>query len=64
MAKLINCFSYVHDHKEAQEIVIDLDSGTELYSVINELDYNFNDTTGNATILDSSIEDYSVEDSE
>lgn len=24
MSKLINCFSYVHGHKEAQEIVIDL----------------------------------------
>lgn len=24
MSKLINCFSYVHGHKEAQEIVTDL----------------------------------------
>lgn len=24
MSKLIDCFSYVHGHKEAQEIVIDL----------------------------------------
>ena len=24
MSKLINCFSYVHGHKEAQEVVTDL----------------------------------------
>jgi hypothetical protein len=44
-------------------LVIDIDSGTELSHVIDEMDYNFNDTTGSATILDSYINDYTLENS-
>lgn len=50
MAKLINCFSYVHGHKEAQEIVIDLNQmkskkSKDFYIKYNEhQDYIKNDS--------------------
>lgn len=40
MSKLINCFSYVHGHKEAQEIVIDLNSMKSEDSELFYIDYN------------------------
>jgi len=45
------------------DLVIDIDPGTELSSVINEMDYTFSDTTGYAVILDSNIIDYTLESS-
>jgi hypothetical protein len=45
------------------DLIIDMDSGTNLSDIINEMDYNFSDTTGNATIVDSIISDYTVKDS-
>jgi hypothetical protein len=44
-------------------LVIDIDPGTELSSVINEMDYTFSDTTGDAVVLDSYINDYTLENS-
>jgi hypothetical protein len=44
-------------------LVIDIDNETELSSVIDEMDYSFSDTTGNAVILDSYINDYTLENS-
>jgi hypothetical protein len=44
-------------------LVIDIDPGTELSSVINEMDYTFSDTTGDAVVLDSNITDYTLENS-
>lgn len=40
MSKLINCFSYVHGHKEAQEIVIDLNQMKSKKSKDFYIDYN------------------------
>lgn len=44
-------------------LIIDVDSGVELSTIIDEMDYSFTDTTGSATILDSTIDDYIVNDS-
>ena len=44
-------------------LIIDINDGVEVSDIINELDYNFTDTTGNATILDMAIEDYKIKDS-
>lgn len=44
-------------------LIIDMDDDAILSDIINELDYNFTDKTGKATIVDSNLEDYSVEDS-
>jgi len=44
-------------------LIIDMDDDAILSDVINELDYSFSDQTGKATIVDSNLEDYSVEDS-
>ena len=50
MAKLIDCFSYVHGHKEAQEIVVDLNQmiskkSKDFYIKYNpNQDYNKNDS--------------------
>lgn len=40
MAKLINCFSYVHGHKEAQEIVTDLNQMKSSQSEEFYIQYN------------------------
>lgn len=40
MSKLIDCFSYVHGHKEAQEIVIDLNQMRSKKSQDFYIDYN------------------------
>lgn len=45
------------------DLVIDVNDGVEVDDVVNELDYGFTDTTGNATILDMAIEDYKIKDS-
>jgi len=50
MSKLINCFSYVHGHKEAQEIVTDLNQMKSKKSKEFYIKYN-------------SKKDYSNEDS-
>lgn len=44
-------------------LCIVVDEGTVMADVINELDYTFADTTGNADVIDSSIEDFEVTDS-
>jgi hypothetical protein len=44
-------------------LVIDIDSETELSHIIDEMDYSFSDTTGDAVILDSNIIDYTLESS-
>jgi len=40
------------------DLFIDIKSENELSNVINEMDYSFSDTTGDAVILDSNIIDY------
>jgi hypothetical protein len=45
------------------DLIIDIESENELPHVINEMDYSFSDTTGNAVILDSNIIDYTLENS-
>lgn len=40
-----------------------IDEGTEVAEVVDELDSNFSDGTGKATIEDSEIKDYEVIDS-
>ena len=45
------------------KLVMRVDEGTEIEDVVNELDYTFNDTTGNATVEDSTIADYTITNS-
>lgn len=40
-----------------------VDEDVEISAVINELDYNFSDTTTQATIIDTEILDFEVTDS-
>ena len=44
-------------------LVMRVDEGKDISEVVNELEYNFADTTGSATIEDYSITDFEVEDS-
>ena len=45
------------------KLVMLVDEGTEVSEIINELDFNFADTTTKATIEDTTIEDFEVVDS-
>ncbi len=47
----------------AVNLTIKADDDIEISEVINELDYNFSDTTTKATIEDMTIEDFEVVDS-
>ena len=40
-----------------------VDEGKDISEVVNELEYNFADTTGSATVEDYQIRDFEVEDS-
>lgn len=42
---------------------LQVDEGIEISQVVNEMDYEFSDTTGSATVIDSSICDYEIKDS-
>ena len=44
-------------------LVMSVDEGVEISDVVNKLDYQINDTTTTADILDTEIIDYEVEDS-
>ena len=44
-------------------VVMSVDEGVEISEVVNELDYQVNDTTSTADILDTEITDYEVIDS-
>jgi len=44
-------------------LIMQIDEGREISEVVNELEYDFADTTGLATIEDYSIRDFEVEDS-
>ena len=44
-------------------IVMSVDEGVEISDVVNELDYQINDTTTAADILDTEITDFEVVDS-
>ena len=44
-------------------LIMLVDEGQEINEVVNELEYKFADTTGSATIEDSQIVDFEVEDS-
>lgn len=45
------------------KVTMKVDEGTEVAEVIQELDYNMTDQTGHATIEDTEITDYEVQDS-
>lgn len=45
------------------KLTMKVDEGTEVAEVVQELDYNFEDNTGHATIEDTEILDYDVKDS-
>lgn len=45
------------------KLIMLVDEGVEISEIINELDYNFSDTTTKADITDMTIEDYEVIDS-
>ena len=44
-------------------IMMSVDEGVEISDIIDELDYQVNDTTSSADILDAEITDYEVVDS-
>ena len=49
--------------KLQMRIVLSVDEGVEISEVVNELDYQVNDTTTAADILDTEITGYEVVDS-
>ncbi len=49
--------------KLEMRVVISVNDGIEIQQVVNELDYQINDTTTAADILDTEITDYEVLDS-
>ena len=49
--------------KLQMRVVMSVDEGIEISQVVNELDYQINDTTTAADILDTEITDYEVIDS-
>ena len=44
-------------------LIVNVDEGVEIGDVIDELEYNFSDTTGSAEVEDMTISDYEVTDS-
>ena len=44
-------------------VVMLVNDGIEISHIVNELDYQINDTTTAADILDTEITDYEIEDS-
>ena len=49
--------------KLEMQLVMLVDEGVEISQVVNELDYEVNDTTTAADILDTEITDYEIVDS-
>ena len=45
------------------KLVLDIEEGQEVSEVMDEMEYSFSDTTGNADIVDTSIENYEILDS-
>lgn len=44
-------------------LYLKMEEDAKLDDIINELDYDFTDTTGDATVEDTEIRDFEVEDS-
>jgi len=49
--------------KLQRHVVMSVDEGVEIAEVVNELDYEINDTTTAADILDTEIINYEIKDS-
>ena len=49
--------------KLEMRVVMSVDEGIEISEVVNELDYQVNDTTTSADILDTEITGYEIVDS-
>jgi hypothetical protein len=49
--------------KLAANMIIRVDEGVSVEDVLSEMDYNFSDTTGSATIEDTNITAWEVDDS-
>ena len=49
--------------KLEMNVVMSVDEGVEISHVVDELDYQINDTTTTADILDTEITDFEVQDS-
>ena len=45
------------------QVILSVNEGIEIAEVINELDYQFTDTTTEADIVDAQMTDYEVTDS-
>lgn len=45
------------------KLVIEMEEGMEVGEVIDDMDYDFNSNSDNAEIVDSTIEDFEVQDS-
>jgi len=45
------------------KLLLKMDSDSEVSDIMNELEYNFTDTTGSADVEDMEITDYEVIDS-
>lgn len=44
-------------------LIVRVDEGADINDVVNGLTYSFEDTTGKATVEDTSIEDFDITDS-
>ena len=44
-------------------LIIQANEGVEIQNIIDEMDYNFKDTTGKADIVDTEIADWNIQDS-
>ena len=44
-------------------LIIRADEGAEISNILDEMDYNFSDTTGKANIEDTEITNYDITDS-
>jgi len=44
-------------------VKMDVDEGVEIQDIVNELEYDFSDTTTKATVTDNEILDFEVVDS-
>ena len=45
------------------KMILNQDEGVETSEILDEMNYNFQDTTGKADIIDTEILDYDIKDS-
>ena len=45
------------------KLILNMDEGVDIDDIVDELQYDFSDTTGKADVLDNTIEGFEVTDS-